>query len=183
MTVYAFEAQTMEGEMQSLEAYKGNVLLIVNTASQCGLTPQYAELQSLYERYREQGFAVLGFPCNQFGGQEPGTNEEVRTFCETQYQVTFPLFAKIDVRGEEKHPLFAYLVKEAPFRGFDENDPRAKRMEEFLSAKLPEYLAGDDIKWNFTKFLIDREGNVVARFEPPVPPSRIEDDIRAQLER
>lgn len=170
MSVYDFKAKTIRGVEVSLEDYKGKVLLIVNTASKCGFTPQYADLQKLYEAYSGRDFVILGFPCNQFGGQEPGENEEVHVFCQINYGVTFPLFEKIEVLGEDKHPLFAYLTEQAPFKGFDLNHPSGKMLHALFAEKMPEKLTGDDIKWNFTKFLIDREGQVVERYESPVDP-------------
>ena len=153
MTVHAYEAETLDGKTVPLSDYAGQVLLIVNTASACGLTPQYEGLQKLYERFKERGFAVLGFPCNQFGGQEPGTNEEIGAFCKRNYGVTFPMFAKVEVRGEGAHPLFKHLT------------------------------GGDDelIPWNFTKFLVDREGKLVRRYEPKVTPDQLAGDIEALL--
>lgn len=170
MSVYSYAARNIRGIEVPLETYKGKVLLIVNTASKCGFTPQYADLQKLHEQYSGQGLVILGFPCNQFGGQEPGENEEVHTFCQLNYGVTFPLFEKIEVLGENCHPLFAYLTGQAPFKGFDQSTPAGKMLHAFFSEKMPEKLSGDDIKWNFTKFLIDREGRIVERFESPVDP-------------
>ncbi|MCZ8515937.1 glutathione peroxidase [Paenibacillus filicis] len=158
MTVYSFSAKTIEGETKSLEDYKGDVLLIVNTASACGLTPHYKGLQALYEQYRDQGFTVLGFPCNQFAGQEPGTDAEIQAFCDLNYKVTFPMFSKIDVKGEHAHPLFTYLVDHVP-------EP---------------YRTGD-IEWNFVKFLVDREGNVVKQFSARTEPAALEDDVKSLL--
>jgi glutathione peroxidase len=169
MSVYDYKAKTIRGTEVSLADYKGKVLLIVNTASKCGLTPQYSGLQKLYEQFKDQGLIVLGFPSNQFGGQEPGTNEEVNTFCQINYGVTFPLFEKIEVKDENKHPLFAYLTEEAPFEGSDQNNPADKMLQ------------NDEIKWNFTKFLIDREGQVVKRFESPIDPLDIAPEIQALL--
>ena len=135
----------IDGKDTSLKAYKGKVLLIVNVASQCGLTPQYKALEAAHEKYKDQGFSVLGFPCNQFAGQEPGTNEEIKQFCSTKYNVTFPLFDKIDVNGANRHPLYVALAgKDSPFPG--------------------------DIKWNFGKFLIGRDGKIIKRFEPATKP-------------
>jgi len=153
MTVHAFEAETLDGRQVSLSDYAGKVLLIVNTASACGLTPQYEGLQQLYDRFRDRGFEVLGFPCNQFGGQEPGTHEEIRAFCTRNYGVTFPMFAKVEVRGEGAHPLFKHLT------------------------------GGDDelIPWNFTKFLVDRDGRLVRRYEPKMTPDQLAGDIEALL--
>lgn len=157
-TVYDFTAARIDGKVQSLSDYRGRVLLIVNTASRCGFTPQYKGLQALYEEYREAGLEVLGFPCNQFAGQEPGDNEEIRQFCQTNYGVSFPLFAKIEVNGANAHPLFEYLKSEA--KGA---------------------LGSRAIKWNFTKFLVDREGRVLRRYAPNVDPARLEADIAAAL--
>lgn len=158
MSIYDYEVTTITGEKQSLSIYKGKVLLIVNTASKCGFTPQYAELQELYQTYQESGLEILAFPSNQFMQQEPGTNEEIATFCETNYQVSFPLFAKIDVKGKDADPLFQYLIKQASG------------------------LITDEIKWNFTKFLVDPQGKVVKRFSPATSPQKIEKDIRQLLD-
>ena len=177
MSVYDFTVKTKRGEDKSLSDYKGKVLLIVNTASKCGFTPQYEGLQALYTKYKDKGLEILGFPCNQFAGQEPGTNEEVQTFCKVNYGVTFPIFAKGDVRGENAQPLFKYLTEQKGFKGFDENHPIASALTDALKKNFPEYLEGDGIKWNFTKFLIDREGNVVERYEPTATPESLETDI------
>jgi glutathione peroxidase len=146
-----FKAKTIDGETVDLEDYEGNVVLVVNTASQCGLTPQYAGLQELYEKYKDKGFVVLGFPCNQFGSQEPGSEAEIKQFCSTKYNVTFPMFSKIDVNGEEAAPIYKYLTSQ-------DAKPAGK----------------GQISWNFEKFLIDREGNLVNRFAPPTKPSDAE---------
>jgi glutathione peroxidase len=158
MSVYSYSAKTIKGEEVSLEQYKGKVLLIVNTASKCGFTPQYKGLQALYEKYKDQGVVVLGFPCNQFGGQEPGSEQEIESFCELNYGVTFPMFAKVDVNGENAHPLFVYLSEQAPG---------------VFGSKL--------IKWNFTKFLVNREGEVIERFAPKTSPADIEKEIEILL--
>ncbi|GLH62775.1 glutathione peroxidase [Parageobacillus sp. G301] len=158
MSVYDFTVKTIRGEEQSLADYRGKVLLIVNTASKCGFTPQYKELQELYEQYRDRGFVVLGFPCNQFGHQEPGTEEEIEQFCQVNYGVTFPMFAKVDVNGENAHPLFQYLKE-----------------------KAPGVFGTKAIKWNFTKFLVDRNGNVVARFASQTKPSELKSEIEKWL--
>ncbi|MCS6944376.1 MAG: glutathione peroxidase [Sutterellaceae bacterium] len=157
-TVYDFSATTIDGRQQTLSVYQGKVLLIVNTASQCGFTPQHAGLQMLHERYADRGFAVLGFPCNQFGGQEPGDEAQIAQFCQTRYRVSFPLFAKVDVNGETAHPLFVYL-----------------------KAAAPGLLGSEAIKWNFTKFLVDRSGRVVKRYAPQTDPLSIAPDIEALL--
>jgi glutathione peroxidase len=179
MSVHSFKAPLSNGEVVGLDTFKGNVLLIVNTASKCGLTPQYEGLEKLYETYKEKGFTVLGFPCNQFGGQEPGTDEEISEFCSLNYQVTFPIFKKIEVNGENAHPLYQYLREQAPEEEFETNGP----LYEHLRANSPELLEGSTIKWNFTKFLIDQEGNVVKRFAPPTAPKEIEEDIERLLSK
>lgn len=181
MSVHEFTARNIRGQEVELGSYKGKVLLIVNTASKCGFTHQYADLQKLYDKYKDRGLVLLGFPCNQFGEQEPGTNDEVNTFCQLNYGVSFPLFEKVEVRGPDKHPLFAYLSENAPFEGFDTATSGGKMLHAFLTDKLPELMAGNEIKWNFTKFLVDGEGCVVKRFESPVDPLDIEPAIEALL--
>ena len=156
-TVHDFSASTIAGKDEKLSAYKGKALLVVNTASQCGLTPQYAGLEALQKRYRAKGFAVLGFPCNQFGAQEPGSEKEIAQFCETSFGVTFPMFAKIDVNGDAAHPLFKHLKAATA-----DNEP---------------------IKWNFAKFLVDQEGRVIKRYAPTAEPASIAPDIEALLRR
>ena len=156
--IYNFTVTSMMGLPTSLGDYQGKVLLIVNTASKCGFTPQFEGLQALYEKYRDRGFEILGFPCNQFMHQDPGTNEEIQNFCQVNYGVTFPMFAKIDVNGSDAHPLYEHLKKAAPGA---------------LGIKA--------IKWNFTKFLVDAQGNVLKRFEPNVEPADIAPDIEALL--
>lgn len=158
MSIYDFNAQTIQGVEESLQKYTGQVLLIVNVASKCGFTPQYKGLQALYEQYKEEGLTVLGFPCNQFMGQEPGTDEEIVSFCELNYGVTFPMFAKIDVNGENAHPLYRYLGEQAPG-----------------------LLGSRAIKWNFTKFLIDRNGTVLERYAPQISPEDLKGDIEKAL--
>ncbi|MCT4787082.1 glutathione peroxidase [Exiguobacterium aestuarii] len=153
--IYDFQALDMKGQLQPLATYNGDVLLIVNTASKCGFTPQFEGLESLYNTYNGQGLQILGFPCNQFGHQDPGSNEEIQEFCQLNYGVSFPMFAKVDVNGKDAHPLFTYLSKEAPG---------------LLGSKA--------IKWNFTKFLVDRDGNVVERFSPQTTPAEIEDAVK-----
>ena len=170
MSIYDFKVNSIDGNEVNLEQYKGKVLIIANTASKCGFTPQYADLEKIYQDYNSKGVEVLGFPCNQFAEQEPGNNSEVKNFCTLNYGVTFPLFQKIDVRGASAHPLFKYLSEQLQFKGLDLNHPSGKILYSFLQEKFPEYLVGDSIKWNFTKFLIDRNGNVVQRFEPTTEP-------------
>lgn len=181
MSIYDFKVKKIDGAEISLEEFKGKVLLIVNTASKCGFTPQYEGLEKLYKEYHSKGLEILGFPCNQFAEQEPGDNNEVKNFCQINYGVTFPLFEKIDVRGNTANPLFKYLSETKPFKGFNLNHPNGKILNDFLHEKLPEYLEGDSIKWNFTKFLIDRNGNVIDRFEPTTEPSEIKKEIEKLL--
>ena len=181
MSIYDFTVKTNRGVEKSLADYKGKVLLIVNTASKCGFTPQFEELQALYKTYKDKGLEILGFPCNQFAAQDPGSNDEIQQFCKFNYGVTFQIFDKGDVRGENAQPLFKYLTAQKKFEGFDMNHPVAKPLLDALQKNFPEYLEGDGIKWNFTKFLIDRDGNVVARFEPTTTPASIAKDIEKLL--
>jgi glutathione peroxidase len=155
-TFYDFSAPTLDGRPKSLSDYRGKVVLVVNTASECGFTPQYAGLQALYEKYRSQGLEVLGFPCNQFGGQEPGSAAEIGAFCEKNYGVAFPMFDKVEVKGANAHPLYKWLTSSAPG-----------------------ILGTEVIKWNFTKFLVGRDGDVVKRYAPQDKPQ----DIAADIER
>jgi len=158
MSIYEFKAAAIDGTEADLSSFRGKVLLIVNVASKCGFTPQYTGLESLYEKFKDQGFVVLGFPCNQFGGQEPGSETEILNFCNLEYGVNFPLFSKIEVNGANAHPLYTYLK----------------------SAK-PGILGTEAIKWNFTKFLIDRSGEPIRRYAPNDKPESIEADIQAAL--
>ncbi|WP_363345614.1 glutathione peroxidase [Methylocystis echinoides] len=158
MTLYDIEVRTIDGERQSLKDFEGKALLVVNVASKCGFTPQYKGLEALYRKFADRGFAVLGFPCNQFGAQEPGPESEIAAFCTTAYDVSFPMFAKIEVNGDGTHPLYKLLKHEAPG-----------------------LLGSEAIKWNFTKFLVDRSGKVVKRYAPTDTPQSIEKDIEAAL--
>jgi glutathione peroxidase len=158
MTVYDFKAKAIDGRDVPLSDYNGKVLLIVNVASKCGFTPQYRGLEDLYERFGKDGFEVLGFPCNQFGSQEPGSETDIRSFCDLQYGVRFPLFSKVDVNGAGTHPLY-----------------------EFLKKTRPGFLGTKRIKWNFTKFLVDRQGRPIKRYPPQTAPAAIEKDIQAAL--
>ena len=178
--VYDFTAVANNGSEVNFADYKGKVLLVVNTASKCGFTPQYDGLEALYQKYKDQGFVIIGFPCDQFGHPEPGTNEEIAEFCRLNYGVTFPLMDKVDVNGENAHPVFKWLYSEKPFAGFGDGDT-ARFMDGMLSRMDPDYASNPDIKWNFTKFLIDRKGHVVARFEPTVTPEQLESDIEQLL--
>jgi len=158
MNIYGIAVRTIDGKEQSLAAYSGQVLLIVNVASKCGFTPQYTGLEALYGKYRAQGFAVLGFPCDQFGHQEPGDEAEISNFCSTSYNVTFPLFAKIEVNGDGAHPLYRYL-----------------------KAERPGLLGTEAVKWNFTKFLVGRDGTALKRFAPNEAPESLDQPIAAAL--
>jgi glutathione peroxidase len=155
--VYSFTLNSIDGKPAPLADYKGKVVLLVNVASQCGYTPQYSALEAIYEKYKDQGFVILGFPANNFGAQEPGTNEEIKTFCTRKYSVTFPMYSKISVKGADQAPLYGYLTKET-------------------GASI-----SGDIKWNFTKFLVDRDGKVIQRFEPAVTPDSKE--VTAAIEK
>ncbi|SEC76244.1 glutathione peroxidase [Paenibacillus sp. GP183] len=181
MSIYDFQVTSINGKPVELSAYQGKVLLIINTASRCSYSRQFAGLQKLYESHHEQGFEILGFPCNQFNEKEPGSNSEVQEYCEINFGVTFPLFEKIEVRGPSAHPLFQYLMQQAPFQGFDTQTLDGQRMHDFLQEKYPEIYAGDGIKWNFSKFLIDRDGHVKARFETTTEPLDIEPAIESLL--
>lgn len=166
MNVYDFTVEAKDGSEVSLEQYKGDVMLIVNTATGCGFTPQYTDLEEMYKELKDKGFTILDFPCNQFGGQAPGTDEEITTFCTRTFGVSFPQFKKIDVNGPDAIPLYKWLEEQKPFEGFDAEHELTPVLEDMLSKNNPDYAKSPDIKWNFTKFLIDRDGNVVARFEP-----------------
>jgi glutathione peroxidase len=173
-STHDFEVTTAEGKQVPLRDYAGKVLLIVNVASKCGLTAQYEGLEALYRDDAGRGLEILGFPCNQFKGQEPGTNEEIQEFCKTTYDVTFPVFAKIDVNGDGAHPLYKYLRAQAP----GDFGPKYGDFYGVISKIRPDGDGTDEVKWNFTKFLIGRDGQVIKRYEPPVQPA----DIKADLE-
>ena len=177
MSIDQFAVTTATGQTQTLQQFAGQVLLIVNVASKCGLTPQYEALESLYRSGKDRGLEVLAFPCNQFGGQEPGTDEEIRDFCSTQYDVTFPVFSKIDVNGPLADSLFVHLRTQAP----GDFGPANGRLYDHVKASRPETLGTDEVKWNFTKFLIGRDGEVVRRYEPNVTPEEIQPDVEALL--
>lgn len=175
--VYDFAVKDEGGRDISLANYKGKVLLIVNTATRCGFTPQYKELEALYEKYRAQGLEILDFPCNQFGQQAPGSFEEIHQFCTANFGIQFPQFDKIEVNGKSEHPLYAYLKAKKGFRGFNLSDPRGKFMDEMLRKQDADYDKKASIKWNFTKFLVNREGQVIKRYEPTEPMENISKDI------
>lgn len=153
-SIYDFDVKTISSQVQSMKAYEGKVLLIVNVASRCGYTPQYTGLEALYEKYKDKGLVVMGFPCNQFGAQESGTEEEIKTFCDMNYKITFPMFSKIDVNGSDAHPMYQYLKREK--KGI---------------------LGTEAIKWNFTKFLVSKSGQVIERFAPNDEPKDLEKEI------
>ncbi|WP_248929614.1 glutathione peroxidase [Paenibacillus hamazuiensis] len=178
MTIYDFTVRKPNGTRLPLYEFEGKPVVIINTASKCKFTPQFSDLQRLYEEYHPQGVEFIGFPCNQFGEQEPGSDEEAESFCQINYGVKFQIFGKIEVNGENAHPLFDYLKKSAPFRGFDETNINEKLLKMMIAEKNPEWLVGDSIKWNFTKFLIGKQGQVIARFEP----ADELDALRQQLE-
>jgi len=165
MNVYDFTVKDRKGQDISLAEYRGKVLLIVNTATGCGFTPQYTELQALYEAHRDDGLEILDFPCNQFAGQAPGTDEEIHTFCTGRFGITFPQFAKIDVNGAEAIPLYQWLTSSTRFEGFDKS-PAGIALAQMLKIKDKDFKTSPAVKWNFTKFLIDRNGEIAARFEP-----------------
>ena len=160
-TVYDYTVKDRKGNDVALSEYKGNVLLIVNTATRCGFTPQYDELQALYDKYHQQGLEILDFPCNQFGEQAPGSNEEIHEFCTMNFNIKFPQMGKLDVNGDNEHPLFAYLKACKPFEGFDLNHPIGKLLEDMLRKQDAEYDKNPSIKWNFTKFLVSKDGIVL----------------------
>lgn len=181
MNFYDFAAKDAAGVEVSMSDFKDKVVLVVNTATECGFTPQYDELQDLYEKYQNQGLEILDFPCNQFGNQAPGTDEEIVSFCDAKFGITFRHFAKTDVNGENALPLFQYLQKEKGFAGFAPEHPLTPILESMMERSNLNYKNEADIKWNFTKFLIDRSGTVVARFEPTEDMSVVEASIRELL--
>ena len=180
-SVYDYSVKDDAGKDVSLAEYKGKVLLIVNTATRCGFTPQYKELEALYEKYSKDGFEILDFPCNQFGQQAPGTIQEIHQFCTVNFNINFPQFDKIDVNGANEHPLYTFLKAQKGFGGFDTNDQRGKFMDDMLRKKDANYDKKSDIKWNFTKFLVSRDGRVLKRYEPTDKLSDIEADMQMEV--
>ena len=178
-TIYDFTVKDKKKNDVSLAQFKGQVLLVVNTATGCGFTPQYEALEAMYERLHERGLEILDFPCNQFGQQAPGTDEEITQFCQLTYGTKFPQFAKADVNGENEMPLYTWLKEQKGFEGFDEGNQLTPLLNDMLAKADPDFAQKPDIKWNFTKFLIDREGNVVARFEPTHDMA----DVEVQVEK
>ena len=181
MNIFDFSVEDVKGMETSLRDYAGKVILIINSATECGFTPQYDDLQDIYEKYGEDGFVILDFPCNQFGHQAPGTNEEIVSFCDSRYGITFPIFSKIEVNGGNESPLYTYLKSQKGFAGFDAEHPLTPMLESALERTDSNYAQSSDIKWNFTKFLIDREGNVVERFEPTADMGEVEEKIAGLL--
>lgn len=177
--IYDFKFNDRKGNELSMDQFKGKVLLIVNTATGCGFTPQYKELQSIYEEFKDSGFEILDFPCDQFGHQAPGDDEEIHTFCTGRFGITFPQFSKIEVNGENALPLFKHLTDNAKFEGFDGANPLTKILMTVVTAKK----GSNAIRWNFTKFLIDREGIIVKRFEPTAKMEDVRAAVKAQLEK
>jgi glutathione peroxidase len=180
VAIYDIEEKDIDGQPVRLDRYAGKVLLVVNVASKCGFTPQYEGLEALYKKHESEGLVLLGFPSDQFGNQEPGTAEEIKTFCRMNYAVTFPIFAKSDVNGPNANPLYKLLRAEQP-GSFTKDTPGAEKLYAHLEKTMPDVLGTDAVKWNFTKFLVDRNGKVVKRFESPETPQAIEPEIVAQL--
>ena len=180
-SIYDFTVKDRKGGDVSLSEYKGKVLLIVNTATRCGFTPQYEELEALYKAYKDQGLEILDFPCNQFGQQAPGTEEEIHSFCQLNYGTEFPQFKKIEVNGAGEIPLYTYLKAQKGFQGFDPNHKIGAILIKMLGEKDSDYASKPDIKWNFTKFLIGRDGQVVERYEPTTDIKVIENKIKELL--
>ncbi|MCH3917743.1 MAG: glutathione peroxidase [Spirochaetia bacterium] len=181
MNLYKYTVKDRKGQDVALSAYKGKVVLVINTATECGFTPQYAPLEAIYEDLHDKGLEILDFPCNQFGGQAPGTAEEIHEFCTGRFGVKFPQFAKIDVNGDNADPLYKDLVHNTKFGGFDMNHKIAPILVEMLSKADKDYDKKSTIKWNFTKFLFNKEGNLVRRYEPTASLDGLKKDIEALL--
>lgn len=180
-TVTDFFLTGKNGQQVSLSEYKGKVLLIVNTATGCGFTPQYDELETMYKRLKDSGFEILDIPCNQFGNQTPGTDEEITEFCQLRFGTDFPQFKKSDVNGPDELPLYTWLKSRKGFEGFDADNKLTPILEKMFDEKNPGWRESSDIKWNFTKFLVNRDGDVVARFEPTHPLDKVEAAVIAIL--
>lgn len=181
MNIYDFTVKKRDGSEESLSRYQGKVLLIVNSATACGFTPQYEELEEIYRTYKDKGFEILDFPCNQFGEQAPGTDEEINSFCTLKFGIEFPQYSKIDVNGEKAIPLYQWLTENTKFEGFDKLHPLGTILNQMLKKQDKNYAETSSIKWNFTKFLIDREGNIAARFEPTVNMKKVKARIEELL--
>ncbi len=180
-TVYEFSVKDRKGKDVSLKEYSNEVLLIVNTATKCGFTPQYEELEKLYEKYHQQGFEILDFPCNQFGQQAPGTDDSIHEFCKLNYGTDFPRFKKVKVNGPDAEPLFLFLQEQKGFAGWNMEHPLAHILDDMLSKVDADYKTKADIKWNFTKFLVNKKGQVISRFEPTESIASIETQIEELL--
>ncbi|MDR6724440.1 glutathione peroxidase [Paenibacillus amylolyticus] len=183
MSFYDMKIHTIDGTPADLARFRGKVLLVVNTASKCSYSRQFTTLQQLYEKYHHDGLEILAFPCNQFNEKEPGDNSEVKAYCENLFKLTFPLFEKIEVRGQNVHPIYQFLTAQAPFQGFDTETASGEWMKNFLNENYPDIYMGDGIKWNFTKFLIDRNGQVHGRYETTTEPLEIEPIIKSLLSK
>ena len=177
--IYEFKTTGNKGQEVDLAQYEGKVLMIVNTASKCGFTPQYDGLEALYQKYKDRGFVILGFPCDQFAGQEPGSNDEIAEFCRLNHGVTFPLMSKTDVNGPDAEPVFEYLKAQAPTEAY--NGLKAKATRTLLKGLSKSVEKDSDILWNFTKFLVNRDGTVIKRYAPVTTPAEIEKDIEGML--
>ncbi len=178
--IYDYKVMTRDGSELSLSEYKGKVIMIVNTATGCGFTPQYAPIEQMYKDYHAKGLEILDIPCNQFGGQAPGSDDEIHEFCTLHYNTTFPQMKKSDVNGENELPLYTYLKSEIGFKGFGDSE-MAKKLNEMFSKMNPDWDKGPSIKWNFTKFIVDRNGKVVERFEPTADMKDVENCIKSLL--
>ena len=178
--IYDYSVTKGNGETLSLSDYKGKVILIVNTATGCGFTPQYEPIENFYKNYHDKGLEILDIPCNQFGGQAPGTDAEILEFCTMHFNTTFMQMKKSDVNGENELPLYKFLKSQKGFKGFGDSE-MGKKLTEMFSKMNPGWEKGDDIKWNFTKFVVDRNGNVVARFEPTEDMAKVEECIKSLL--
>ena len=183
MNIYDLKVKKRNGEDFDLSTMKGKVSLVVNTATGCGFTPQYEALQAIYERYKEQGFEILDFPCNQFGQQAQESEEDYHTFCQLNYKTKFPQFAKIEVNGEKEQPLYKWLKSKKGFKGFNPNNPKGAKLAEGLAKADPDFAKKPDIKWNFAKFLVDKQGHVVQRFEPTAEKNVLIPAIEAELKK
>ena len=180
MSFYDYSVTTPKGEEISMKDYSGKVVMVVNTATGCGFTPHYKDIEEMYEKYHDQGFEVIDVPCNQFKGQAPGTDEEIHEFCQLHYNTKFPQMKKSDVNGENALPLFKYLKSQKGFEGFDKN-PKGIVMSGLLKTIDKDYKNNPEIKWNFTKFIVDREGNVVARFEPTADMKKVDEFVASLI--
>lgn len=181
MSIYNYSYKSIDGKDVSLEEFKGKALIIVNIASKCGFTPQLEDLQELYLKYKENGLEIIGFPSNEYLEQSPENNNELENFCKLNYGVTFNLSEKTNVKGVNANPLFSYLTETCPFEGFDENNFNDKMLKSIISEKYPENLIDSSIKWNFTKFLVSKDGKTIKRYEPKIEPMEMEEDIKKFL--